>query len=1045
MEEEIDNPSTMAEMNLSMGLFDSFDEEPSSLMADDTFYLGNNDVLYDDDIFNNDKVLGSKAPRDNDTNAVSALNMIGKNYPSTPINLKVSSTKFMESAISSTPMNFDTLQDDLDALLEMENELETEGYNLENANISSDKTTIVSSIVNNNEQLSYQSLSSNKFPDLKTPSKKPKRNRLYVNLEFKDYTKLPTNTIRYQVATTDSGDNLYFPLRQNRDVDVNSRESYHSLLQNLSEDKSRTNINGLLNEPIHKMIDKAKSLIQAEKNALKSINKEKNNMNLEEVSDKGKSIASKTVDELWVNKFKPQKYIDLIGNERHNRHILHWLKLWDRTVFNKKSIIKENEPFNKYENNNHSFGENKFKNYNNKYPEKTILMISGPPGLGKTTLAHIIAEHCGYFVQEMNASDDRTGSQANVDKLEGALLTQNVATSKPTCLIIDEIDGADSSFIRALLKLTQPHKQADRTDDSKTSKPTKKYSTEPLSKRPVICICNDFYASSLRPMRNLVESVKITTADNLNTVTRRLMEICEQENINLGIQTINELVSDSGGDIRSCINTLQFLSRKMEEINEVSKEINDKPKTIKELLDSGELIIPYKDRNKNLWDTLRNIFIIPTSKQAARNRASKNEQRQRLLEKSSKSVGSGIISGGKQSSGGVSKDTLSATEFIMEEIRLCDDIDILVQACFEHYLQSWIFDTSRTWPEGKPTFDIYGNSTRPKTKIESSLDWLMFYDRMENVMNKYMDFRLFRYLGYTIVKMHTSFASVGKMNVWFPRLIAEIKNQNRMSNDLISRLRDSMEISVRPKYSSIWTIRKDFIPYIPFIISPDMKLANIHILSSSEKKTLTRVIDVMVSLGLKFVPKDGIKKDLRKSLKESTQVDRDDYGNLILEPDVVGFLRTLNDKNLQPILVGKKLLSGNQDIMKQHINTWIVRENIIRKNKIELNNITKEDSKNKLIKSGNENKENKHKRPKIQLNLEVSESVIKKKKKIARDFFGREIIVKEEITPVSENILDDSIDNKIKTVITTPSINYVYHEGFSNAVRKPFYIKDLFI
>lgn len=32
-----------------------------------------------------------------------------------------------------------------------------------------------------------------------------------------------------------------------------------------------------------------------------------------------------------------------------------------------------------------------------------VALLSGPPGLGKTTLAHIIAKHAGYNVVEMNA------------------------------------------------------------------------------------------------------------------------------------------------------------------------------------------------------------------------------------------------------------------------------------------------------------------------------------------------------------------------------------------------------------------------------------------------------------------------------------------------------------------------------------------------------------------------------------------------------------------------------------------------------------------
>jgi chromosome transmission fidelity protein 18 len=40
--------------------------------------------------------------------------------------------------------------------------------------------------------------------------------------------------------------------------------------------------------------------------------------------------------ELWVQKYKPTRYLDLLSDESTNRVLLHWLKLWDKVVFNKE-------------------------------------------------------------------------------------------------------------------------------------------------------------------------------------------------------------------------------------------------------------------------------------------------------------------------------------------------------------------------------------------------------------------------------------------------------------------------------------------------------------------------------------------------------------------------------------------------------------------------------------------------------------------------------------------------------------------------------------
>lgn len=63
-------------------------------------------------------------------------------------------------------------------------------------------------------------------------------------------------------------------------------------------------------------------------------------------------------------------------------------------------------------------------------------------GLGKTTLAHVVAAHCGFRVVEINASDERTAARLG-QRISDAVHMQAVSADKrPNCVVIDEIDGA---------------------------------------------------------------------------------------------------------------------------------------------------------------------------------------------------------------------------------------------------------------------------------------------------------------------------------------------------------------------------------------------------------------------------------------------------------------------------------------------------------------------------------------------------------------------------------------------------------------------------
>ncbi|NWX23294.1 CTF18 protein, partial [Aegotheles bennettii] len=207
---------------------------------------------------------------------------------------------------------------------------------------------------------------------------------------------------------------------------------------------------------------------------------------------------------LWVDKFTPRCYIELLSDDYTNRCLLKWLKLWDTVVFGKEKAVKKAKPgaearppFSQPKEQQSKWKtkaqlteeilEAELDQY--KRPKYKVALLCGPPGLGKTTLAHVIARHAGYNAVEMNASDDRSPEVFRT-RIEAATQMRSVlgANEKPNCLIIDEIDGAPAASINVLLNIIH---RRDGEGEAAAGVGRRRRREGGLLLRPIICICND--------------------------------------------------------------------------------------------------------------------------------------------------------------------------------------------------------------------------------------------------------------------------------------------------------------------------------------------------------------------------------------------------------------------------------------------------------------------------------------------------------------------------------------------------------------------------
>eukprot|EP00793_Prasinoderma_coloniale_P003163 PRCOL_00005798-RA len=320
------------------------------------------------------------------------------------------------------------------------------------------------------------------------------------------------------------------------------------------------------------------------------------------------SAASDAPARLWVDKYAPQSFTELLSDERGNRELLRWLSSWSRCTGARAGGEQDGgAPAPPPPAAGAQGDDNR--------PEVKVVLLCGAPGLGKTTLANVAASHCGYRVVEINASDERQAS-ALKKRVTDAVQMQSVMAKKgerqrPNCVVIDEIDGLvggpeGRGAVDALLKIINagaakkgakdaPPPEDGEGGDGQDGGGQKRRKKEQKLMRPIVCICNDLYAPSIRRLREQALVLRFD-APPASALVPRLNYICRQEGFLADKRALHALAEKAEGDVRSCLNTLQFAKARKECLK---------------LYDVQSLPIGRKDRTKSLFELWSRLLQSP--------------------------------------------------------------------------------------------------------------------------------------------------------------------------------------------------------------------------------------------------------------------------------------------------------------------------------------------------------------------------------------------------------------------------------------------------
>ncbi len=237
----------------------------------------------------------------------------------------------------------------------------------------------------------------------------------------------------------------------------------------------------------------------------------------------------------WFIKYRPKSLAEVENQEEAKEELKSWMESWIQ-------------------------GKPKYK----------AVLLNGPPGVGKTTIAEALARDYNMELLEMNASDSRRLNDIR-EIAERASTSSSLFGRGGRLILLDEVDGInsrqDAGAIPGILDVIE------------------------RSKSPIILTANNAWDPSLRELRTAVRLIDLHRLGKI-PLKKILERICKAEKVICDPKGIGAIADLSEGDGRYAINMLQSIA-------EVYRKVTE---------DLVKDLVRKKDRTLDPFETLRGIF-----------------------------------------------------------------------------------------------------------------------------------------------------------------------------------------------------------------------------------------------------------------------------------------------------------------------------------------------------------------------------------------------------------------------------------------------------